>query len=235
MTRSRILIVEDEKIVAVDLQMRLENRGHEVIDIVSTGEEAVAKARETCPDLILMDITLKGRIDGVQAAAEIRAARDVPVIYVTAHADASTLDRAKITGPFGYVLKPFEEQELHTAIEMALYKHAMDRRLRESERWLATTLRSIADAVVTTDREGTITFLNPYAEQLTGWSQSEALGRPLADQPAGSSFAWTLFTPEATLFRGSDKQIITHFFAPNPCEANTNPKVVAGGTIRAAW
>ena len=179
--RSRILIVEDEKIVAVDLQLRLEGHGYSVVDIASTGEEAIHAARKTRPDIILMDITLRGGMDGIAAADEIRKGQDIPIIYVTAHADSGTLDRAKVTGPFGYVLKPFEERELHTAIEMALYKHAMDRRMRENERSLATTLRSIADAVITTDHEGKITYMNPVAEHLSGWAHEEALGKNLTD------------------------------------------------------
>ncbi len=181
MVPSRILIVEDEKIVALDLQSRLEGHGYQIIGIASSGERAVELARESRPDLILMDITLRGETDGVQAAEEIRKRQDVPVIYVTAHADNRTLERAKITGPFGYVLKPFEERELYTAIEMALYKHGVDRRLRESERALSTTLRSIADAVITADSEGNVTFMNPVAERLTGWTSQDAMGRALTE------------------------------------------------------
>ncbi|MDH3675232.1 MAG: PAS domain S-box protein, partial [Anaerolineae bacterium] len=101
---------------------------------------------------------------------------DIPIIFVTAFADEKTLERAKVTEPYGYLLKPFEERELHTTIEMALYKHKMEQKLKESERWLSTTLNSIGDAVIATDIQGRITFMNPVAEALTGWPQTEALG-----------------------------------------------------------
>ena len=128
-----------------------------------------------------MDIKLKGDMDGVQAAAEISERFDVPVVYLTAYADQDTLRRAKITEPYGYILKPFEERELHTAIEMAIYKHGMEKKLKESERWLAATLRSIGDAIIATDGQGLVSFMNPIAEALTGWNQAQALGIEFAD------------------------------------------------------
>jgi PAS domain S-box-containing protein len=131
---------------------------------------------EDRPDLVLMDIKLKGEMDGIEAAEQIRTRLNVPVIYLTAFADEATLQRAKITQPFGYLLKPFEERELHTTIEMALYKSRMEQKLQESERWLATTLASIGDALVATDAQGCIQFMNPVAEALTGWRQKEAAG-----------------------------------------------------------
>src|SRR5688572_7831233 len=126
-----------------------------------------------------MDIRLGGAMDGIAAAQHIRKQHNLPVIYVTAFADADTVNRAKVTEPFGYLLKPFEERELLTAIDMALYKHRMQKRLEDSERWLSATLRSIGDAVIATDPKGAITFMNPVAERVTGWPQSDATGRPL--------------------------------------------------------
>jgi len=181
MPKARIMVVEDESIIAIDIQNGLENLGYEVPAIVSSGEEAIHIAGELRPDLILMDIVLEGHIDGVEAADQILARFDIPVIYLTAYADDDTLQRAKITRPFGYILKPFDERELQTAIEMALYKHEMDRKLKKSEQWLATTLKSIGDAVIATDNSGSITFMNPVAEELTGWSQQDAMGRDLTE------------------------------------------------------
>lgn len=176
MTSARILIVEDESIVALDIKNQLLSLGYTVLGIVSSGKRAVQKAVETEPDLVLMDVKLKGEMDGIEAAEQIHARLDIPVIYLTAFADEATLQRAKVTEPFGYLLKPFEGRELHTTIEMALYKGRMEQKLRESERWLATTLASIGDAVIATDAQGRIQFMNPVAEGLTGWKQEEAAG-----------------------------------------------------------
>ncbi len=181
MAQTRILVVEDEKIVAADLQQRLKSFGYVVVGITSTGETAIQATRDLAPELILMDITLKGDMDGIQTAETIRKNLDIPIVYVTAHADSKTLERAKITSPFGYILKPFEERDLYTTIEMAVYKHATDRRLQQSERLLSTTLRSIADGVITIDQQSRVSYMNPVAEQMTGWKQAEALGKDLAE------------------------------------------------------
>jgi PAS domain S-box-containing protein len=179
MSNSRILIVEDEGIIAKDIQSTLNRLGYSVIGIASSGEEAIKKAMEIHPDIVLMDIVLEGAMDGVEAAGYIHDHFDIPVVYLTAYSDDTTLQRAKITEPFGYILKPFHEKELYTTIEMALYKHTMQRKLKESEQWLATTLKSIGDAVIATDTGKLITFMNPVAEALTGWKQQEAIGKPL--------------------------------------------------------
>lgn len=178
---SRILVVEDELIIAKGIQKRLQALGYSVIGAASSGEEAVEKALDLLPDLVLMDINLQGGMDGVTAAERIRSRVDIPVIFLTAYADADTLARAKITEPFGYIVKPFQDITLQSSIEMALYKHLMESRLRRSEQWLSTILRSVGDGIIAADRDGRITFLNPVAEQLTGWHQEEALGRELSE------------------------------------------------------
>lgn len=180
MAKAKIMVVEDEGIVALSIQRKLKHLGYDVPAVVATGEEAIKQAEYVSPNLVLMDIMLDGPMDGVEAAASIRDRFDIPVIYLTANSDETTLQRAKITQPFGYLLKPFESRELHTAIEMALYKHQMEAKLKESERWLGTTLKSIGDAVIATDIGGRIKFMNPIAEALTGWSEVEALGNELS-------------------------------------------------------
>jgi PAS domain S-box-containing protein len=177
--RAKILIVEDENIVAFNIQNRLEGLGYTVTAVISSGEVALQNVAETCPDLVLMDIKLKGPIDGIQAAEQIRKEFQIPVVYLTAYTDEETLNRAKLTEPYGYILKPFEARDLGTTIEMALYKHMIERQLREREQWLATTLKSIGDAVITTDSQGLVTFMNPVAEALTRWKQEEVLGNEL--------------------------------------------------------
>ena len=181
MSEVRILIVEDEAIVARDLHATLEKLGYLVPPIIMTGEEAIEKAAELGPDLVLMDIVLKGEMDGITAAQRIRDELDIPVVYLTAYADDATLERAKVTEPFGYLIKPFEERELQTNIEMALYKHRMETKLKASERWLSTTLRSIGDGVIATDADAKVVFMNPVAEELTGRKEEEALGKPLRE------------------------------------------------------
>ncbi len=180
-TGPQILVVEDENIVAKDIEHRLKALGYHVSALASSGEEALKRAQETSPDLVLMDIRLKGAMDGVETAEELRRRFNIPVVYLTAYADANTLRRAKVTEPFGYILKPFEERELYTCIEVALYKHQMERRLKESEQWLVTTLHCIGDAVMATDVAGRVKFLNPVAEDLTGWKQADAVEHSFPD------------------------------------------------------
>ena len=177
--RARLLIVEDEGIVALNIQNRLKGLGYSVVATVSSGEEAIQVAGETRPDLILMDIKLDGKVDGIEAAAEIHRLFHLPVVYLTAYTNDETLNRAKLTEPYGYILKPFEARDLCTTIEVALYKYQMEQQLREREQWLATTLKSIGDAVITTDTEGLVTFMNPVAEALTRWSLEEVIGNDL--------------------------------------------------------
>ena len=131
MENAQILVVEDENIVALEIQSRLEGLGYVVLAIASSGEEAIQKAEETNPDLVLMDIKLKGDMDGIEAAEEIRTRFNLPVVYLTAYAEENTLQRAKITAPYGYILKPFEERELHANIEIAIYKHQMEQKVKE--------------------------------------------------------------------------------------------------------
>jgi PAS domain S-box-containing protein len=181
MAEAQILIVEDNNIVAIELRDRLQGLGYTIAALTSSGEEAIEKAAETRPDLVLMDIRLKGDLNGMEAAEEIRAHFDIPVVYLTACTDENTLQRAKITEPYGYILKPFEARGLHSTIEIALYKHKIERKLKESERWLATTLKSIGDAVIATDIKGYVRFMNPVAEALTGWKQEDALGKDFTE------------------------------------------------------
>jgi PAS domain S-box-containing protein len=176
---ARILIVEDERIVAEDLAGTLLDMGYAVVGTAATGEDAVAKATRLRPDLILMDIRLAGGVDGVEASEMIKKERDIPVIYLTAHSDGPTLRRATATAPLAYLVKPFKAAEMRCSIEIALHRHAIDARLRDREQWLSTTLRSIGDGVVVTDPDERVKFLNPVAEALTGWTHEEALGRAL--------------------------------------------------------
>lgn len=147
MSTTKILIVEDESVVALDIRMQLEKLSYTVIGSVSTGEKAVETALQSRPDLILMDIKLRGEIDGIEAASRIRAKADIPIIFLTAFADERTLTRAKISGPFGYVLKPLDGRELYINIEIALYKHKLEQALRESEERYMLALQGSKDGI----------------------------------------------------------------------------------------
>ncbi len=127
MAEGRILVVEDEHIVAMGIKKMLKSLGYQVTGIASSGEDAISKAESTFPDLVLMDIMLKGDIDGIEAAREIISRFDLPVVYLSAYSDSKILERAKQTGPFGYIVKPFEERDLHSSIEMALHRQAVEK------------------------------------------------------------------------------------------------------------
>jgi PAS domain S-box-containing protein len=173
MEQATILVVEDETIVARDIQCSLQRLGYHVPSTATSGEEAIRKAGELKPDLVIMDIVLKGRMDGVETAQRLQHQFDVPIVYLTAYADHQTLDRVKTTTPAGYMLKPFQPTELRTTIELALHRSRSNRHVKESLRWLMTTVRCIQEAVVTTNRDGQVTYLSPAAETLTGWTLQE--------------------------------------------------------------
>ena len=177
----KIMVVEDTYIVAKDLKDSLRELGYSVTEITDSGKEAIQFAEKNKPDIILMDIKLKGGMDGIEAATIIKDHYNIPIIYLTAYADEYTLQRAKRTEPSGYIIKPYKKEELHSAIEMALYKQKMENYLRQREEFLSTTLKSMSDAVITTDKAARITFINPIAEVLTGWGQEEALGKHIND------------------------------------------------------
>lgn len=176
---TRILIVEDEAIIAMDLAQRLEDYGYVVTGIAASSEQAIAEFATDAPDLVMMDVVIRGSLDGIQTAAWMRAHRDVPVIYLTAFGDDATRRRAGETAPYGYLLKPFRAEDIRAAIEVALVKHGMESRLRQREQWFARTLRCIDDGVIATDADGCVRVINPVAERLTGWVRADALGQPL--------------------------------------------------------
>jgi len=175
------MIVEDEAIVAKDIESSLTGLGYSICAVLSSGEEALAAAQKFRPDLILMDIMLHGKIDGIETARQITANFGTPVIFLTAYSDERTISRAKETNAYGYLLKPFEERELRSTIEMAIYKNAMERKLNQNREWLASILNSISDGVLTTNVAGLIEFSNPVAERLTGWTKEEMVMRRLAE------------------------------------------------------
>ena len=173
---TKLLVVEDEAIVAKDIQIRLRNLGYEVVAVASSGEGAIQKAAETHPDLVLMDIILKGEMDGIEAAEEIISRYDIPVVYLTAHTDEKTLQRAKITEPLGYILKPFGEKDLYGTIEISLHRHKMDKKLKESEEFSSSLMRASPNPIVVINPDTSVQYVNPALEELTGFSSSELVG-----------------------------------------------------------
>ncbi len=143
MSDERIMIVEDEWAIASLIQKCLKNLGYTVSSTTASGEEAVQKAEEDKPDLILMDIVLRGEMDGIEAASQIHTHLNVPIIYLTAYDNKAMLERAKITEPFGYIIKPFEERELHTTIEIAIYKHKAEEKTNELVQQLRDSLSKV--------------------------------------------------------------------------------------------
>ena len=178
---TRIMIVEDEAIVAESLHDQLASLGYIVTGMARSGEDALVLMESGQPDLVLMDIMLEGEMDGVETAFRIKERRGIPVIFLTAYSDEDTLQRAKITEPFGYLIKPYKERELHTTIEISLYKHHMERKILNHERWLDTLLKSIGDGIITVGLDGTITSMSPVAEDLLGWREAEARGMDLQE------------------------------------------------------
>jgi PAS domain S-box-containing protein len=178
---ARVLIVEDERVVATHVERSLRDAGYLVTGIAASALEARQLVAEAPPDVALVDIRLRGKGEGFEIAERLRVENDVPVVYMTAHTDDDTLQRAARTGAYGYVVKPFTIGEVKSALQVALYKHGLDQHLAERERWFSTTLRGIADGVVACDAEQRVTFLNQAAERMLGHDEEQARGLPLAE------------------------------------------------------
>jgi len=175
----RILIVEDERITAEDLAEILKGLGYQVTAVVSSGAEALREAEEKPPDLVLMDIRIKGDMDGAETARVLRERFDIPVVYLTAHADRETLEHAKQSRPLGYIVKPFHESELHASVEIALSKHRHDRKSLSREQHVTDVLGALTAGIISVDQSETILMMNRSGENLTGWSNEDVVGRPV--------------------------------------------------------
>jgi diguanylate cyclase (GGDEF)-like protein/PAS domain S-box-containing protein len=221
-----LLVVEDEAVVAMDLESQLHDMGYQVCGRVDNARDAIARARADRPDLILMDIVLKGDMDGIAAAAVIAAELRIPVLFLSAFSDDRTVERAAGTFPYGYLTKPFQHRELRAVIEVALRKAAVERAVRDSERWLASVLRGVGDAVIATDADGTVGLINPAAEALLG--DAGLQGRAAADvvrleDPAGGPLPLaphecTAYSGAATLVARDGNRIPVDFSAGPICD-----------------
>ena len=181
LTPRKILIVEDESIVATHIAEMLKHSGYEVTDTVPSGEMALLSIGREKPDLILMDIVLNGGMSGIETAEKINSSLDVPVIFLTAYSDKKTLDKAKNMGPFGYIVKPFKEKDLHSCIQVALQKHRQVIDLKCQEEWYKGSLNNLGEAVIAVDKNGNVSFINRAAESLTGFTEAKVIGKPVQE------------------------------------------------------
>lgn len=178
--KTRLLIVEDERIVAMDLRQRLERFGYEVVDIAASGKKAVELVEEHHPDMVLMDIRIQGDMDGIQTAGMLRDRFDMPHIYITAHRDDETIGRAKHTEPFGYLLKPFNDREIQTTIEMAVHKHEMSLKLKQSERKFRSLVQNSNDVIALLDHNGVFQFASPSVGRIFGYTPDKLEGEEIS-------------------------------------------------------
>lgn len=179
MVNTRILIVTNESNVAHDLRERLTKLGYKVVGVAISNEEVIPKIKESQPELIFTDIRLSGERGGIKTGQLIHSNYNIPIIYIAGSVGETTIRRAKSTGPFGYVFKPFDEKQIYATIETALLRHQLESELREGRQWLNAVLDGINDGVIALDNQGAIRFINPIANQLTGWSEFETIGRTL--------------------------------------------------------
>jgi PAS domain S-box-containing protein len=214
----RILVAEDDGMVAEAICERLTDAGYDVIGRPDTGATAVEAALALRPDLILMDVRLKGEMDGIRASELINEKMRVPVVYLTADSDQKTLTRAKTASAYGYVLKPFHIRNLIVAIEVAVDRFEMERRLEDSQLTYATILSSIADGVIAVDTQGRVRFMNGVAERLTGWLSRDAQQQQWrtvlntidpSDRRIETDMIARAFSSRATITLGSDAYVIS--------------------------
>jgi diguanylate cyclase (GGDEF)-like protein/PAS domain S-box-containing protein len=176
-----ILLVEDEAVVAMDLADQLEDMGYRVCGIADNGADARAMATALQPSVVLMDVVIKGPTDGIELASGLGDVCPAPVIFLTAFSDLRTVRRATHSAPYGYLTKPFQRGEVRAAIEVAVHRHALEARARESERWTSATLRSVAEGLIAVDMDERVRFMNPKAQQVLGIAGDEASGRKIED------------------------------------------------------
>ena len=226
MKRKQILIVEDERIIAEDLKKTLVKFGYEVCSVVSSGIAAVEKADELRPDMILMDILLESDMTGIEAAEQIRTIFNIPVIYLTAYADDATLKKAKITEPFAYLLKPFEEKELKAAIEMSFYKSDMEKEKQKSENQFRQLIETMNDGLIIQDEYGLMTYANYRFCRMLNLAHNDIIGKHITafiNKEEHKIFKQRMMNwkkgyqePYEQIFVGKDDQKIYTYVSPKP-------------------
>ncbi|HSN56035.1 MAG TPA: EAL domain-containing protein, partial [Candidatus Sulfomarinibacteraceae bacterium] len=243
MTTTAIMIVEDEGVVAMHLAKAVAGWGYRVTAIAATADQALRAAEGDPPDLVLMDIGLRGEADGIEAATQLRARSPIPVIYLTAFGDEATIERAKATEPYGYALKPINERELKVTIEMALCRHRADQALREQREWFDLALSSAGDAMIATDTEGRVTYISDDASGLTGWSREDASGVDVAhilrspgssEEVANEHFVRRAIRKHSVVSRAAGSMLLTKSGAEVPLEGCAAPIRNGSGQVTGA-
>jgi len=198
MTGEKILVVEDEAIIAYNLQRILSSFGYKVPETVESGPQAIKAAETLQPDLVLMDIQLRGEMDGIEAARQIRARSDLPVVYLTAYAEDTRLMQARQTTPYGYLVKPVQDRELHATIEMALYKHQFDLKLKESEMAYRELYHNTPAMLHTVNHQGIILQVSDFWLTALGYSREEVIGHDLIEfiAPTSRKYITEVVNPE---------------------------------------
>src|SRR4030042_175917 len=179
MDKTKLMVVDDEVLIAIELEEGLSSMGYEILGRTASGEGAIDMARQLRPDAILMDIVMPGTTDGISAAKIIKTEWDIPIIFLTAYADDQYIERAKAVEPFGYIVKPFQEKEVKAAIEIALYRKDIERRLYKSEGKYRFLINNVSEAIVSADSHRNIIYCNQLAETIFGYLADEAVGRPI--------------------------------------------------------
>jgi len=183
MPSTKILIVANDPIEAQELQVRLSKLGYDVIGTASTSDEALHKSTHLKPNLILMNTRLRTGDDGIKTGRLIHSNNNIPIVYFSTQTGQETIRRAGSTGPFGYLIKPFEDSQLLVTLEIAQIRAKLENRLRESQQWLNGVLMSIGDGVIAIDDIGHIQFINSSAEKIIGWDKDAAIGKTLFEVP----------------------------------------------------
>ncbi|MGM0586832.1 MAG: response regulator [Bacteroidota bacterium] len=177
----KLLVVEDESIVALYLKKKLQALGYQPMAVVTNGKDALAEIGKECPDLVLMDINLEGDMDGIETAEEVKKRCNIPIVYITAYSDEETLQRAKRTEPYGYLIKPFESGDIKVTVEIALYKHRLDQELKKREQRYRLLAENTRDIVGLLSNDGYFKYISPSVERISGYKTSDIIGSHFYD------------------------------------------------------
>lgn len=233
MPPARILVIDDDPLAIRELQSRLSKLGHEIVGTAADSGEAVSQFDKLKPDLILISTKHRSGSDGIKEGRFIHAQSNIPIIYITTHASQTTIRRASSTGPFGYIIKPYDDSQLFATIEIALTRHRLESQLQESRQWLNGVLMSIDDGVIAVDKAGSVRFVNSKAEAISGWKEADAIGRKLFEiLPLRNEASGELLDLSSEIFdvRGKNRSgdeiealLISNDGSDMPLEINFNP------------